>query len=248
MKINSVIVDDEKNSREVLRSLLEKFCPEVNVIGEASNVAEAYTLISTSKPDLVFLDIQMPRNNGFCLLQKFNPVPFSVIFITSYDHYAITAIKFSAIDYLLKPVETDDLKSAVTKAISKKKEVDHYIVNLLNNIDETIPNKKIPLHIHGNVRFINTFSITHIEADGSYSFIYCDGEKFVSSKSLKDFEDFLAPNLRFVRINKSIIINIIFLKEYSKGDPFIITLSTGDVFESSRRRKLDVLERLKTLS
>jgi two-component system LytT family response regulator len=248
MKINSIIVDDEKNSREVLRSLLEKFCPEVNVIGEASNVADAYKLISTSKPDLVFLDIQMPRNNGFCLLQKFSPIPFSVIFITSYDHYAITAIKFSAIDYLLKPVEIGDLKFAVTKAISKKKEVNHYVVNLLNNINEEISDKKIPLHVHGNVRFINTFSITHIEADGAYSFIYCDGEKFASSKSLKDFEDFLAPNPRFIRINKSIIINILFLKEYTKGDPFIITLHTGDVFESSRRRKLEVLERLKQLT
>jgi two-component system LytT family response regulator len=245
MKINTIIVDDEKNSREVLRTLLEKFCPDVIIIGEASNVAEAYDLISISKPDLIFLDIQMPWNNGFSLLKKFNPIPFSVIFVTSYDHYAITAIKFSAIDYLLKPVEITDLKSAVTKAISKKKEVDHYVVHLLNNIDEQAIDKKIPVHVQGSVRFINTCSITHIEADGAYSTIFCNGEKLLSSKSLKEFEEFLKPNLHFIRINKSIIVNIQFLKGYTKGDPFIITLMTGDVFESSRRRKLDVLERLK---
>lgn len=248
MKINAIIIDDEKNSREVLRSLLGKFCPDVIIIGETSNVAEAYDLISTSKPDLIFLDIQMPRNNGFCLLKKFNPIPFSVIFVTSYDHYAITAIKFSAIDYLLKPVEVSDLKTAVTKAISKKKEVNHYVVNLLNNIDENTSDKKIPLHVNGSVRFINTSSITHAEADGAYTIIFCNGEKFSSSKALKDFEDFLSPNPNFIRINKSIIINIQFIKGYTKGDPFIITLITGDVFESSRRRKLSVLERLKLLA
>src|SRR5687768_7808677 len=130
MKINSIIVDDEKNSREVLQTLLAKFCPEVNIVGEAASVKDAYQIISKTNPDLVFLDIEMPMGNGFSLLQKFDTIPFSVIFITSYDHYAINAIKFSAIDYLLKPVETSELKCAVSKAISKKKEVNHYIINL----------------------------------------------------------------------------------------------------------------------
>jgi len=244
MKINSIIVDDEKNSREVLQTLLAKFCPEVNVVGQASNVEEAYQVISKIRPDLVFLDIQMPLSNGFSLLQKFDIIPFSVIFVTSYDHYAIHAIKFSALDYLLKPVETSELVSAVTKAVSKKREVNRYIINLLDNIDENTPDKKIPFHVNGGVRFINTSSITHIEADSNYSNVFCEGEKIPSCKSLKDFMDFLAQNPHFIKINKSVAINLKYLKEYSKGDTFTVTLTTGAVFESSRRKKSEILERL----
>ena len=248
MKINAILVDDEKHSRDVLRTLLTKFCPEIFIIGEASGVKEATLLVDTLKPDLVFLDVQMPMNNGFSLLEQYNPVPFSVIFVTSYDHYALNAIKFSAIDYMLKPVEVAELKLAVAKAIALKMEVNHYIVHLLNNMDEKTSEKNFPLHVNGKVKFINTTAITHIEADGSYCTVYCDKEKLVSTKSLKDFEDFLDQNHNFVRINKSIIINLRFLKEYSKGDNFIITMRTGDVFESSRRRKQSVLEQLKTIS
>jgi two-component system LytT family response regulator len=248
MKINAILVDDEKNSRDVLKALLIKFCPEIVITGEASSVKEASLLVAAHKPDLVFLDVQMPMGNGFSLLQQYNPVPFSVIFVTSYDHYALNAIKFSAIDYILKPVEVADLKLAVSKALALKMEVNHYIVHLLNNIDEQTAEKNIPLHVNGKVKFINTSDITHIEADGSYANVFCNKEKLVSSKSLKDFEEFLDQNPHFVRINKSIIINVWYIKEYSKGENFIITLKTGDVFESSRRRKLSVLESLKKLS
>ncbi len=245
MTIHAVIVDDEKNSVEVLKNLLEKFCPELNIVGEAHNVDTAYQLILASKPDLVFLDIQMPLKNGFCLLKKFDPIPFSVIFVTSYDQYAINAIRFSAVDYLLKPVETKELVSAVNRAIAQRQEANRYIVNLMNNMEDPGSDKKIPIHVQGHVRFINTSSITHIEAEGTYSVIHLAGEKFTASKSLKDFEDFLAHNPSFVRVNKGVVINARFLKEYSKGEPFMITLNTGAVFESSRRRKLEVLERLK---
>lgn len=248
MKINALIVDDEKNSREVLQSLLEKFCPEVTIIGNAANVDAAHQLIGELKPDLVFLDVQMPTGNGFSLLQKFDPVPFSVIFVTSFDHYAINAIKFSALDYLLKPVEIHELTAAVAKAVEKKAEVNRYVINLLDNMDERLIDKKIPIHVQGNVKFINCSAITHVEADGTYSNVFCEKEKYASSKSLKDFEDFFVHNPNFIRINKSIVINVKYIKEYSKGDPFMITLHSGEVFESSRRRKPEVLERLKGLS
>lgn len=244
MTINSIIVDDEKNSREVLQTLLAKFCPEVKIVGEASSVAEAYQVISKTNPDLVFLDIEMPMGNGFSLLQKFNTIPFSVIFITSYDHYAIHAIKFSAIDYLLKPVETSELKCAVSKAMSKKKEVHPYIINLLNNVEENTVDKKIPFHVNGSVKFINTSSITHIEADSNYTTVFCKEGKYTCSKTLKDFLDFLAQNRDFIQINKGTVVNLKHLKEYSKGDAFTITLTTGHVVTSSRRRKPEILKRL----
>lgn len=247
MKINAVIVDDERNAREVLKTIIKKFCPEVTITGEAFSVESAFHLISESKPDLVFLDVQMPMGNGFSLLQKFNPVPFSVIFVTSHDNYAIHAIKFSAIDYLMKPIEINELKCAVAKAISKKENVNQYVINFLHNINEGPIDKKIPIHIQGSVRFINTSAINYIEADGTYSNIYCEGEKFVCSKSLKEFEDFFAENSNFARISRFVIINLKCIKDYSKGDPFLITLNTGNVFESSRRRKIEILERLKML-
>lgn len=244
MKINSIIVDDEKNSREVLQTLLAKFCPEVNIVGEASSVRDAYEVISKTNPDLVFLDIEMPMGNGFSLLQKFDTIPFSVIFVTSYDHYAIHAIKFSALDYLLKPVETKELRSAVTKAVSKKREVNCYIINLLNNVNENLEDKKIPFHINGSVKFINTSSITHIEADSNYTNVFCEGKKYTCAKTLKDFLDFLAQNKYFIQINKGTVVNLKHLKEYSKGDVFTITLTTGTIFISSRRRKPEILKRL----
>src|SRR5438309_1656858 len=117
--MKAIIVDDEEKSRKVLRNLLEKFCPEVNVCAEADGVERAAKFIADMKPALVFLDIQMPTGNGFDLLKKYEELPFEVIFVTSYDEYAINAIKFSALDYLMKPVEVADLKNAVAKAIKK---------------------------------------------------------------------------------------------------------------------------------
>src|ERR1700752_143393 len=111
-KIRTVIVDDEESSREVLRQLLGKFCPEIEIIGECSNIDEAYTIISSKKPDLVFLDVHMPTGNGFTLLKKFATIEFDIIFATSYDKYAISAVRFSALDYLVKPIEVSDLQQA----------------------------------------------------------------------------------------------------------------------------------------
>src|ERR1041385_8097688 len=117
--MKAILVDDEEKSRRALRNLLEKFCPEVEVCAEADGVEKAAQLIKDLKPTLVFLDIQMPTGNGFDLLKKYDSLPFEVIFVTSYDEYAINAIKFSALDYLMKPVEVDDLKKAVGKAVKK---------------------------------------------------------------------------------------------------------------------------------
>ncbi|MBK9673555.1 MAG: response regulator, partial [Bacteroidetes bacterium] len=116
MTINALIIDDEVSSRNVLKQLLLKFCPEISICGESDNADKAYFLIQEKKPQLVFLDIHMPSGNGFTLLRKFDKIDFEVVFVTSFDHFAIEAIKFNALDYLLKPVEVNDLKTAVSKA------------------------------------------------------------------------------------------------------------------------------------
>src|SRR5579872_7054181 len=139
MKISSLIIDDEEGGRRVLQKLLTKFCPDIEVVGDAGSVSDGYTLCMEKNPQLVFLDIQMPTGNGFKLLEKFGSnIPFDIIFVTGFDQYAINAIKFSALDYLLKPVDVDELKNAVaraTRTINGKVSRQVQMVNLLNNVN-----------------------------------------------------------------------------------------------------------------
>src|SRR3990167_4315882 len=157
-KLTAIIVDDEKSSREVLTNLIESFFKEIELLGEAENVDDAFKLIHTKKPQLVFLDIQMPRQSGFNLLKKFEELPFEVIFVTSYDQYAINAIKFSALDYLLKPVEVKDLKETISRAkksIALKTKSNVQIVNLLRNLEIDAKGKQIAVHAGEKVKLLN---------------------------------------------------------------------------------------------
>jgi two-component system LytT family response regulator len=248
--ISALIVDDERNSRIVLRSLITEFVPEIHIVGEAANIEEAYKLINDMNPELVFLDIQMPGGNGFGLLKKWDELPFDVIFVTSFDQYAINAIKFSALDYLLKPVEIDILRASVEKAmhnIEKKSNSNPQIVALLDNIDPGVQDKKIAIHLNDKVRLIDLKRIVYIEADDSYCEItMANNERFTTSRVLKDFEDILSGNLDFIRIHKSCMINAAHIKEYSKGEPCVIEMYDGKQFEVARRKKQEVLERLKS--
>ncbi|MBI3134102.1 MAG: response regulator transcription factor [Bacteroidetes bacterium] len=248
-KIKSILVDDEKNSREVLAALIQRFCPEVELCGMAIDVESAYELITTVKPDLIFLDIQMPRSNGFNLLKKFDPVPFEVIFVTSYDKYAINAIKFSALDYILKPVEIGDLQSAVKKGVANvlaKKNNQPLIINLLHNIQPDTAEKKVAVHSNGNVKILEVKDIVYIESDSRYSKLTLNsGEIFTTAKTLREFEEYLEPAAFFVRISKQLMLNVSYIMQYTKGDPFSIQLKNGKVFEVARRKKAEVLEKLK---
>lgn len=249
LNIATIIVDDEKNSREVLIKLLQKKHPEIKIIGEASNVEAAYELCINLKPQLIFLDIQMPRANGFNLLKKFNEVPFEVIFVTSFDHYAITAIKFNALDYLLKPVELNDLQYAVDKAIkniSGKINQRVQMINLLQNMDSDVVDKKFAIHSGEKVKMLREQDILYIEGDGRYCHITMNTkETFTTPKNLKEFEDYFDNNSSFFRISKSFIINTNYIKEYLKGEPFIIVMLDDKTFEVARRKKSEVLEKLK---
>lgn len=248
MKIRALIVDDETNSREVLSNLLLKYVSDLEIVGEASNVDDAYKMCCQLSPDLVFLDIQMPRSNGFNLLRKFEEITFEVIFVTSYDQFAITAIKFNALDYLLKPVEINELTSAVEKAkvnIRRKNNQNLQYINLLYDLENDIQEKKFAVHTGEKVRMLNSAEVLYIEGDGRYSIIYMiSNEVFTTPKYLKEFEDFFGAKSKFIRISKSILINSTHIKEYQKGDPFIIKMVNDKIFEASRRRKTDVLEKL----
>lgn len=247
--INCVIVDDEIHGRVVLRELLTRFCREVNVVGEADGPEPAYTLIRQHKPDLVFLDIQMPAGSGFELLKKFERVNFEVVFVTSYDHYAITAIKFSALDYLLKPVEINELVGCIEKVRQRKaakQSPGQWVVHLLNNIDEDSGQRKLALHHQDKVKLINLSEVVCLEAESNYTAVYTsDNQKYTPARVLKDFETFLEPHKNFIRINKSVIVNLYCVTEYSKGEPCLLYLNNGKEYEISRRKKAEMNERMR---
>lgn len=247
--MKAIIVDDEFSNREVMRDLLHIVAPEIYIAGEAGNAKAAYELICREGPDLVFLDILMPHENGFDLLRRFEQIPFDVIFVTSFNEYAIDAIRFSALDYLLKPVEIPLLKATIEKA---KKRVESgnrrmpQIVNLLHNTDVQQHEKKVALHSSDSVVFVPAGQIVCIVGDGNYTHIHTASlEKFVSSKTIKDYENFFSESDSFIRISKGCLINAGHIREYTKGDPCIVTLMNGLSFEMSRRKKQEALEMLR---
>lgn len=249
-KLSLVLVDDEEKSRKVLGTLVKEYFPEVSIIGESGDVDEAYALINRTHPDLVLLDIQMPGGDGFWLLKKWEKIPFDVIFVTSFDEHAIEAIKYSALDYLLKPVQVHELRFAIDKAIHQTESravKQSQVISLLHNLDSADEDKKVAVHSQDKVRFLNTKQIMYIEVDGHYSTIKLyNFEKFTTTKPLTYFEELLSADKRFVRIHKSFMINVSYIKEYSKGDPCIVTLIDGKQFEVARRKKQEILERLKS--
>lgn len=248
-KIRSVLIDDEAGSRRVMLALIDKYFPVLEVVGEAANVDEAYELIVSLCPQLVFLDIQMPRADGFNLLNRFTQIPFEVIFVTGYNHYAINAIRFNALDYLLKPVEVSDLKNAVEKAVQRiDKNVNNSIqvINLLHSLNAESHERRLSVHAGEKVRMLRVRDIQYVEADRRYCHLFMDqNERYTTVRSLSEFEDYLGEGSSFIRISKSFLLNTDYIKEYSKGDPFIITLKNNMLFEIPRRKKSEILGKLK---
>lgn len=246
--MKAIIVDDEFSNREVLSRLLRMTCPEVTIAGEAASAKAAYELICLEGPDLVFLDILMPVENGFDLLRKFDKIPFDVIFVTSFNEYAIDAIRFSALDYLLKPVEVGELRQAVERAIAHVEQRDQnrlLIENLKENMDGDAKQRKIAIHVKDKVRLISVSNISYIMADSSWCNLYNEtGDRFVMAKNLKEIQEMLSDYPDFVRIHKSYLINVRYITEYSKGDPCMLTMIDGRTFEVARRKKSEILERL----
>lgn len=250
--INAIIVDDEEFARSSLYFLLQENCKNVHVAGIAKSVNEARNLLTQHAVDLIFLDIAMPGENGFGLIPQAQQANATVIFTTAYDQYALKAIKANAVDYLLKPIDIDELKEAVTKASRhirlNDNERNERLNNLANDLSSRQAIQKITVPNGQGYRIINIDDITHIEADSNYSvFNLVNEDKIIVSKVLKDYEEIL-PEDRFVRIHKSSIVNLSHIKEYNSKNGLQVFLDNGTTIPVSRRRASDFFERIKTFT
>jgi two-component system, LytTR family, response regulator len=243
--IRALIVEDEKGSARLLEKLLKEFCENIEVAGISYNVPDAYEKIITLKPGLVFLDIEMQSETGFDLLKKFSEIDFAIIFTTAYEKYALRAIKFSAIDYLLKPIDVNDLKQAVNKM-----EKYHRKSLLQNNLDVLLHNfqnknndlQKIALSTSEGLHLVNVTDISYCESDGPYTTFYLKNAKpIVISKHLKEYEELLSP-FKFFRIHNSYLINLREIKKYVRGDGGQVEMNDGTLLNVSKSRKDDLLE------
>lgn len=248
MIIRSLIVDDEKNGRENLAGLLRTHCPQVQVVSEATSVEEAVAAIGQFHPQLVFLDIEMPGGNGFQLLEHFKDFSFEVIFVTAYDNYVLKAIRFSASDYILKPINLNELTAAVGKVSQRVREKteNERIRQLHQNTLHPI-NPKIGLPTGDRVEFVEVKSIIRCQGESNYThFYFTDRKPLLVAKTLIEFEELLA-DYQFIRVHKTHLVNLNHVTSFTKNDGGILFLSNGDSVGISRRRKEFVLNRLKEI-
>jgi len=244
--IKTIIIDDEEDGREALRMAAD-YCPQLEIIAVCESAHDGLKAISEKKPDLVFLDIQMPHMSGFEMLQQLKTVDFQVIFVTAFDQYAIKAIKFSALDYLLKPIDIDELQTAVKKInVSENSDQNEYQLQALyKNIPKNkVVSKRFAVPTLEGLLFLNSSEIIFCKADGNYTTIYLTGKReLVVSKALGDFEEFLESE-GFYRIHHSYLININHLQEYVKGEGGYVKLTEGYHADVSRRKKEQFLKQL----
>lgn len=228
--MRAIVIDDERANLENLAALLAKYCPTVKIVGQSQSVEEAVNLINLHQPDLLFLDIQMGKSSGFDLLTQLSEKSFEVIFVTAYDQYGIQAVKFAALDYLLKPVNPDELINAVTKAEArfKSKVENEQLGFLLQQIKKTgAVEPKIALPQQNEIRYITINEILRCEADNTYTFFFLtNGDKILVSKPLKEYSDLLKPH-GFLRTHQSHLINPKFVKSWLKEDGGILLMDNG---------------------
>jgi len=248
--IKAIIVDDELGARESLSKMLEKNCKQIEVVAKVDSMLSAFEAITNKEPDLVFLDIEMPNGNAFDLLEKFKKINFNIIFTTAYDHYAIKAIKFSAIDYILKPIDPEELVNAVKRfegQHGQKESLDKQFKTLLSNVKPENKLKKVGIPDGDGLIFINLSDIIRCDSDGNYTFfILTNGKKIIASRTLGEYEQMFADD-NFFRIHRSHLINLEHVKKYIKGEGGYVVMSDNSQVEVSRRNKTDFLEKLSHL-
>lgn len=232
-KIKSIIIDDEPDGRALLKLMVEQYCPGLSVLAICDSAMSGIQAIEEHKPDLVFLDIEMPGMNGFAMLESLGSVNFEVIFVTSYDQYAIKAFRVNALDYLLKPLDEKELVSAVDRCATQVQK--NKTVPLISSVPNSA--KRLVLPVRDGYFFVNVINIIRLEADGNYTQIFLqDGSKHVVAKTLKDFEQNLVE-YQFIRVHKSHLINLNFVKRYIRGEGGIVVMSDNSEIEVSRRSK-----------
>lgn len=230
--IKTIIIDDELDGRLILTSLLTDHCESVKLLGAFDGPDSAIQAIKLLKPDLVFLDIAMPGMNAFAMLEQLSVIDFEVIFVTAYDHYALKAIKHNALEYILKPVDKDELIASVEKYKNKHQQQSQSIAASQQEVD----NSKMVLPVREGFLFIDVAKIVRCEGDGNYTQVYLDDQnKYIASKTLKDIEKLLPST--FIRIHKSHLINVNFIKKYVRGEGGTVIMADDSELEVSRRNK-----------
>lgn len=237
--MRAIIVDDEQDGIDTIAEIVQSYCDGVQIVGTANSPLAAIKKINQEKPDIIFLDIEMPHGNGFDVLEGTADRSYHVVFTTAYNHYAIRALKANAIDYLMKPVDIDELVEAVEKA----KNVDRSQTQELNgNLLESIKNKKLerlPILNNSEYVFVTVEDIVYLKSDGSYCEIHLMDTKYVSSKSLKHFEELLSEN-KFLRINNSNLVNVNKIAKYARESGGMVQLENGIKIAVSKTKSKEV--------
>jgi two-component system LytT family response regulator len=244
--LEAIIIDDEAHSYKTLDAMLKRYCPDVNVVAICNNGPDALQAIQHQQPDLVFLDVEMPGMNGFEMLEQLPGINFHLIFVTSYDAYALKAIRFSAIDYLLKPIDREELQAAVQKVI---KRMESPLPEQLKIIFDKMQHPsaapgKIALPTMEGLQMIPVSSIISCEADDNYTTILLkNNKKVVVSSTLKVMEELLAEH-SFIRVHRSFLVNLAEIEKYVKADGGYVVMSDGSQVFISRNKKDELLKKL----
>lgn len=244
--LKAIIIDDSIEARKALVTEIEDCCPEIELIGQAEGVVSGAKLIRSVNPDLIFLDIQMNDGSGFDLLELIGNITFKVIFTTASDEYAVKAFKYSAVDYLLKPIDPDELVSAVKKAErGNQKENLNLLMENAKNTNK--PVRKLALNTLDKLHIVNISDIVRCESDVNYTqFFFSNGNKLLVTKTLKDFEDLLSEH-QFIRVHQSHLVNVNFIKEFVKGDGGYLVMTDKTSVPVSTRKRNTVVEMLNSL-
>jgi two-component system, LytTR family, response regulator len=243
--IRCILVDDEKNALEMMEWLIKTYCPSVEIVEMCNSAEQGIGAINKYKPDVVFLDIEMPRMNGFDMLEQFDKLFFDVVFCTAYDQFAIKAFKYSALNYLLKPIDPDDLKATVSrieerKSIPTKEQFELLLQNIAQPVKSTPP--RIALTTGDGMIFVPTTDIIYCEAESNYTkVVLTGGKKIVVSKVLKDIDEALSgPD--FCRVHSSFLINVNRIKKYVRGDGGYLVMDDDTDVSISRNRRQEFME------
>lgn len=241
IKKRAIMVDDETKSRTALGSFLSKYCPSIEIVGEADGVKTGLEAIKTLSPDVIFLDIEMNDGTGFDLIKQLSEVKFEVIFVTAFNQYAIKAFRYSAIDYLLKPVNPEELIQAVSKLSDEGR-----ISQIEQKLEALMANKtsihKIAIPSMEGIRLEKVENIVYCESDNYYTIIHLvTGEKLLVSKTLKEYDKTLSAD-GFIRIHQKYLVKVSEIKTYSKSDGGFVTLNNGTHLTVSRRKKDELLK------
>lgn len=244
--MRTIIVEDERASQEALNNYLKKYCEGVEVLGIAATIEEGKKLIEKNNPDLIFLDIEMPFGTGFDLLESLSDISFHLIFVTAYSHYAVRAFQYSASNYLLKPINIQELVSAVERVKKEENKRKDSINILLENIKTTqLQKTKIVLPVLDGMEIIRAEEIIYCEANDNFTrFNLVNQEKPMICRTLKYYQEILEP-LGFLRIHKSYLINSEHVVKYSKGKGGNVTMASGEVLPVSPMKKEMLFSHLK---